>query len=110
MGNSFQTPTPYPSVTYLGLQTDEVWAKSIFWKLPRFSDFLQLSQTFTPNLFYTLLSGSFDIVLVLLQPCNQTSKKLKRENIQNRVKSIIRIQENRKKRRERRELMYQKES
>ena len=60
---------------------------------------------------YYIDLSPFDIVLVLLQSWSQiSSEKLKREDIRNSVKNIIRIWENSKKRRERRELIYQKES
>ena len=35
----FKKLTSYPSVTYLGLQTDKVWAKSIFDRGHDFFDF-----------------------------------------------------------------------
>ena len=42
----FKKLTSYPLLSYLGLQTDKVWAKSIFWPWPRFLWFLL---TFTLN-------------------------------------------------------------
>ena len=58
---------------------------------------------------YYIDLSPFDIVLVLLQSWSQiSSEKLKRENIRNSVKNIIRIWENSKKRREKLELIYQK--
>ena len=43
----FKKLTSYPSVTYLGLQTDKVWAQSIFWPWPRFLNFPWFLLTFT---------------------------------------------------------------
>ena len=47
----FKKLTSYPSVTYLGLQTDKVWAKSIFWPWPLFFNFPWFLLTFTLNHF-----------------------------------------------------------
>ena len=43
----FKKLTSYPLLTYLGLQTDKVWVKSIFWPWPHFFDFPRFLLTFT---------------------------------------------------------------
>ena len=43
----FKKLTLYPLLTYLGLQTDKVWAKSIFWPWPHVLNFPRFLLTFT---------------------------------------------------------------